>query len=103
MMKICLLCKETKPLTEFYHHKSSGRSQSRFKLCQNLKSKEWSNVLSDIAPFISAKHTHIDHCHDSKVVRGILCSHCNLGIGHLKESRAIMERAIAYFYPVSHH
>jgi hypothetical protein len=29
-------------------------------------------------------------------LRGILCSNCNVGIGHLRESPRIMRRAIAY-------
>jgi hypothetical protein len=50
-------------------------------------------------PFVGSGH--VDHCHPTKRVRGILCIPCNLGIGHLKEGKAIMERAIAYLAPVS--
>jgi hypothetical protein len=28
---------------------------------------------------------HIDHCHDTKRVRGILCSDCNISLGRMKE------------------
>jgi hypothetical protein len=39
---------------------------------------------------------HVDHSHKTGAVRGILCSNCNLGIGHLREDPSIMGRAIDY-------
>jgi len=39
---------------------------------------------------------HIDHCHDTGVVRGLLCSRCNMGIGQLRDSVEIMLSAIRY-------
>ena len=38
----------------------------------------------------------VDHCHDSLEVRGLLCSNCNRGIGHLKHDIKILEAAIEY-------
>tara|TARA_R110000744_G_scaffold296425_2_gene406296 strand:+ start:125 stop:673 length:549 start_codon:yes stop_codon:yes gene_type:complete len=42
------------------------------------------------------KHTHIDHCHTTLKVRGILCSSCNTGLGLLKEDVNIMQEMINY-------
>jgi hypothetical protein len=39
---------------------------------------------------------HVDHCHQTRIVRGILCHHCNLLIGHAKESEVILGSAIEY-------
>ena len=39
---------------------------------------------------------HVDHCHKTKKVRGLLCSGCNTGIGNLKESVQSLENAIKY-------
>ncbi len=27
----------------------------------------------------------IDHCHNRKIIRGILCHHCNVALGHLRD------------------
>jgi len=38
----------------------------------------------------------VDHCHTTKKVRGLLCTRCNQAIGLLRDSPAIMQRAINY-------
>lgn len=38
----------------------------------------------------------LDHNHDTKKVRGILCGKCNTSIGNFKEDISILESAIAY-------
>jgi hypothetical protein len=39
---------------------------------------------------------HVDHCHDTGRVRGLLCNACNLGIGFLHHSPERIRAAIAY-------
>lgn len=39
---------------------------------------------------------HVDHCHETNKVRGLLCDTCNRGIGFLKEDIKILESAIIY-------
>lgn len=39
---------------------------------------------------------HVDHCHDTGKVRGLLCHGCNLGIGSMKDSIHLLEKAIEY-------
>lgn len=46
------------------------------------------------------KNTHIDHCHTTGKVRGLLCSKCNTGIGMFKENIITLKRAIRY---ITHH
>jgi hypothetical protein len=38
----------------------------------------------------------VDHCHTTNKVRGLLCSHCNVGIGMLKENEDNLMAAIQY-------
>lgn len=42
------------------------------------------------------KKLSIDHDHDTNKVRGLLCTTCNLAIGHLKDSIENLESAIEY-------
>ena len=45
---------------------------------------------------VSGKSLHIDHCHSTGFVRGILCSHCNSGLGRFRDSVISMRSAINY-------
>lgn len=38
----------------------------------------------------------VDHCHDTGVVRGLLCSSCNNALGLFKDSTTILKSAITY-------
>ena len=44
------------------------------------------------------KHSspHVDHCHDTGDVRGLLCNSCNTSLGGFKDDPAVLERAIDY-------
>lgn len=44
----------------------------------------------------SGRGLHIDHCHTTKRVRGLLCHGCNTGIGAMKESTETLRSAIKY-------
>ena len=42
------------------------------------------------------KRLHVDHCHDTGKVRGLLCMSCNNGIGSMKDNIEILANAIKY-------
>lgn len=42
------------------------------------------------------RHCHVDHCHTSGKVRGLLCSHCNLMLGHARDNVELLAKAITY-------
>lgn len=39
---------------------------------------------------------HVDHNHKTGKIRGILCHNCNVALGHFKENKKVMKRAIKY-------
>lgn len=46
--------------------------------------------------FIDMKNGHLDHDHKTGLIRGVLCSKCNQGIGMFRESYQILSNAIEY-------
>ncbi len=42
------------------------------------------------------KIMHLDHCHKTKKLRGVLCIHCNAGLGQFKDSPSLLLSAVYY-------
>ena len=45
---------------------------------------------------VKYKTWHVDHDHETKKVRGLLCSNCNTAIGLLHDDIEVLEKAIKY-------
>lgn len=45
---------------------------------------------------------HVDHCHSTNKIRGILCSKCNQGIGLLDDKIETLKKAIKYLEDSRH-
>jgi hypothetical protein len=123
--KRCPRCRERKLLDEFPRNRSTrdGR-QSYCKPCYNLvihehKDRKYGghrNFLLGLrygideatydalyrrqsgkcAICISRKAKHVDHCHQTKRLRGLLCVNCNNGLGKFEDDIAVMQRAVRY-------
>jgi len=39
---------------------------------------------------------HVDHCHTTGKIRGLLCHYCNVGLGNFKDNSEILKKAIKY-------
>lgn len=42
------------------------------------------------------KRLHLDHCHNSNKVRGLLCPKCNMGLGLFHDNIEVLQKAINY-------
>lgn len=41
-------------------------------------------------------HIHVDHCHTTNVIRGLLCTYCNTALGSFKDNITTLNNAIIY-------
>jgi hypothetical protein len=46
--------------------------------------------------FSNGNNPHVDHCHITNKVRGLLCRQCNLLLGHAKDDTDILIKSINY-------
>jgi hypothetical protein len=44
----------------------------------------------------STDKLHVDHCHSTEKVRGLLCNNCNVGLGRFKDDKTKLANAIRY-------
>jgi len=107
-------CKQGHLMSE--NAKSSGRKR-RCKICNTKSSKasalrlNYNMTIADLEAmkvaqdnkcaickevFILSKNCHIDHDHNYGTIRGLLCSHCNQGLGHFKDNPLTLKIAINY-------
>lgn len=42
------------------------------------------------------KNLAVDHCHETGKIRGLLCVNCNKGLGHFKDKKESLKRALEY-------
>ncbi|WP_251092694.1 endonuclease VII domain-containing protein [Streptomyces sp. Caat 7-52] len=112
--KFCRRCGEIKPHSEWHRNAaaSDGLSTS-CKACRAVKGRarhlKRSYGLTEAgrdamvvsqrglcAICLDAPPEHVDHCHKTGRVRGVLCFNCNSAIGKLRDDPDVGRRAVAY-------
>lgn len=114
----CTHCKSEKPASsEFFplHNKKRNGLDSWCRACRATYRSEnnrgkFRNVISDEAlkelkssvkecVICGSKETLVvDHDHKNGKIRGMLCNHCNRGLGHFRDDPMLLEFAAQYLY-----
>lgn len=116
LVKTCSKCKIEKPANADHfplHNKTKSGLDSWCKKCRSRYRSEtrrgqYRNMISDetLKDIIetvkecvicgSTGELVVDHCHKTNVIRGMLCNHCNRGLGHFKDNPELLEFARIY-------
>ncbi|MFJ9827984.1 endonuclease VII domain-containing protein [Streptomyces sp. NPDC101160] len=112
--KLCRQCGEVKPHSEWHRNSTASDGLStRCKACRKVQGRaghlkrqygiteaERDEMIKEqfgICPIcLRPGPVHVDHCHETGRVRGVLCFNCNSGIGKLGDDPDTLRRAISY-------
>lgn len=90
------------------NYMKSGKGKSSYlKYLYGITLQDYQNLLTEQAEgcaICGTKHGEetkykrlsVDHNHETKKVRGLLCQRCNFGIGKFRDSAALLRKAAAY-------
>lgn len=83
-----------------------SRINTRLKSSFGIDIEDYEKMLEDqngVCAICGAKHAdvrkhrlHVDHCHETEQVRGLLCSNCNMGLGKFQDDLQLLKNAVAY-------
>ena len=101
-LKTCRDCGPDKPLEDF--SPNSSTSDGRTSCCrlgrrdrqQRYRDAKRGGPPTKVVSSREAEAAQVDHDHVSRVVRGVLCFHCNGGLGQFKDRTAVLRNAIDY-------
>lgn len=107
MVKMCYYCKLDREDKDF------AKGQTRCRACwkEYHQKRKYGSVRGVVNELIQEQHNScaicenvfetpkdicLDHCHDTGIIRGLLCNNCNVGIGMLGDTVDRLLKAIAY-------
>jgi len=100
--KVCLECsKEVKRKIGSSDNKRNNQYLKRYKITLDdyekmLKIQNYCCAICTIHISELSSRLHVDHCHNTNKVRGLLCYNCNSGIGRFKDDESLLIKAADY-------
>ncbi|GAA2197397.1 endonuclease VII domain-containing protein [Streptomyces bangladeshensis] len=112
--ELCRMCGEIKPHSEWHRNATASDGLStRCKACRaalgrehhlrrtyGLTRAERGELTASQGGVccicMAAVPAHVDHCHETGRVRGVLCFSCNAALGQFKDQPEVIRRAAAY-------
>ena len=89
----CKVC-QTKHKRKYY--KPHEQMRWRFKISDEFYEELMENKNCNICGKELDNKKCIDHCHDTKKIRGVLCNNCNTALGLFKDDPVRIGNAIRY-------
>ena len=107
----CRDCTEKRALRNYHKRRSKGPEEAerlrrnRLKSVYGISSEDYNDLFQkqNGCCVICGKHQNeferrlcVDHCHKTGIVRGLLCTKCNAGLGNFDEDFSRFEKAMLY-------
>jgi len=106
--KVCSICLHRKPIGEFHRKKETVVAGCKACLSIYTRARRYGVSFDEMAAMIGSGTCdscgdpvaglglHIDHCHDTGKVRGVLCGPCNTALGCVRDDVERLRHLVAY-------
>ena len=81
-------------ITEEQYNQMLIEQKYKCKICRQKPDKN--QTQPDKCQTQPDKPLYVDHCHQTKAIRGLLCHKCNVALGHMNDDPEQLERAADY-------
>jgi hypothetical protein len=89
-------------MKKWHQNNKDERRRSNLKHKYNMTEEQYQTILQEqngtcaICQWKQDYNLSVDHCHDTGIIRGLLCAKCNRGLGLFEDNIETMKSAINY-------